>query len=212
MAGFVRYALAMGRGAKQEPTSDFDAVKEAGELDEILGDQPEEQSSDEYIRTLEAEIEGLNNLLNQTAERYKRAEAKRLELLEETERIKARLKNEADQRVARKVADVLVELVEVDDDLDRAIEAAQKMDHNPAVVDGVVLVQKSFDKKLEKLGVEVMHCLGNKFDPNLHEAVSMMSTDDPAQDGVILAVVRTGYTLKGEVLRAPRVAVGKLAS
>ena len=191
--------------------SEFDAVHAAEELDEAM--VPEVPvNTDEYIRTLEVEIEGLNNLIIQKETLLGRANARAEESLEEIERVKKRLKVDADQQVEKKVAKVINELLDVGDDLGRAIQAAQEMDHNPDVVKGIELVRQSFGKRLEKLGVTRIMALGAKFDPQWHDALSAVSVDDPAQDGVVLTVVQEGFVLNNKVLREARVVVGKLSS
>lgn len=201
----------MGWGrSKDDQSGDFDAVGAAEELDEALHDMPEKP--DEYIRTLETELEGVNNLLAQKEALLARAELRAQESLEEIERIKKRLMVEADQRVEKRVGEVINQLLDVGDDLARAIQSAREMDHNPAVVEGVVLVRQSFGKRLEQLGVTRMAALGVTFDPAIHEAVSMMPVQDPAQDNAVLAVAQEGYLHHGNVLRPARVVVGKLSS
>ncbi len=141
-----------------------------------------------------------------------RAEARADESLEEIERVKKRLDTDAKQQVAVKVAKVINELLDVGDDLGRAITAAQQMDHNPDVVKGIELVRQSFGKRLEKLGVTRIIALGYAFDPKWHNAVSAMPVEDPAQDGVVLNVVQEGFILNNRVLREAKVVVGKLSS
>lgn len=194
---------------KSDDTSDFDAVNAAEELDEVLG-QEEAPNADAYIQTLESEIEGLTNLLNQKEVLLARTEAREREHAEEVERIKKRLQTESNQVVEKRVADMLSELLDLGDDLGRAILAAREMKHNPAVVEGIELVRQSFGKRLVKLGVSRIMALGSPFDPNLHEAVSVLPVDDPAQDGVVMAVMNEGFILNDKVLRPARVAVGKL--
>lgn len=194
---------------KNDDTSDFDAVNAAEELDEVLG-QEVPPNADAYIQTLESEIEGLTNLLNQKDALLARAEVREREHAEEIERVKKRLQTESNQIVEKRVASMLNELLDLGDDLSRAILSAREMDHNPAVVEGIELVRQSFGKRLVKLGVSRMMALGSPFDPNLHEAVSVLPVDDPAQDGVVIAVMNEGFTMNDKVLRPARVAVGKL--
>jgi molecular chaperone GrpE len=196
---------------RSKPEGEFDAVHAAEELDEAM--VPEAPvNTDEYIRTLELEIEGINNLLIQKEMLLERATARADESLEEIERVKKRLEVDAAQQVEKKVAKVINELLDVGDDLGRAILAAQDMDHNPDVVKGIELVRQSFGKRLEKLGVTRIIALGNAFDPQWHDAVSAMPVDDPAQDGIVLNVVQEGFVLNDKVLREARVVVGKLSS
>ncbi len=149
-------------------------------------------------------------MLNQKEVLLARAEAREHEHNEEIERVKKRLHTEAKQVAEARVASMLNELLDLGDDLARAILSARELDHNPAVVDGIELVRQSFGKRLVKLGVSRMAALGAPFDPNVHEAVSMLPVDDPAQNGVVIAVMNEGYIMNDKVLRPARVAVGKL--
>lgn len=199
------------RDPKSEIPDGFDALSAARELDESLDAEAAPAASpEEYVNMLESEVEGLGNLLAQKDERLRRAEKRVEEQLEEVEKIKHRLALDAERSAEERVTKVLAEMLAVADDLERAIEAAKAMDHNPEVVRGVELVHKSLLTRFAKLGVEQEPCLGARFDPSRHEAVSMMPTDDPAQDGVIMAVAQEGYRYRGKLLRESRVVVGKL--
>ncbi len=196
---------------KRKNEGEFDAVHAAEELDEAVGTQ-DATTTEEYIRTLEIELEGMGNLLSQKEALLQRAEARVAEQEDEIERIKMRLQTEADQQVESRVAEVIDELLDVGDDLGRAIRSAQEMNHHESVIQGIEMVRQSFGKRLQKIGVTRMQTLGARFDPSLHDAVSMMPVTDPSQDGIILAVTREGYTLHGKLLREARVVVGKLSS
>jgi len=104
---------------------------------------------------------------------------------------------------------VLISLLEVVDNLDRAIDAAQGAATNDALLHGVELVRDQFLAKLDGFGVKRIASEGASFDPELHEAVSAVPTQDPTQDGLIVGVVRHGYRIADEVLRPALVAVAK---
>lgn len=192
-----------------ENTSDFDAVNAAEELDEVLG-QVEAPNSDVYIQTLESEIEGLTNVLNQKDALLARAQAREHEHNEEIERIKKRLHTEAKLAAETRVASMLDGLLDLGDDLARVILSAREIDHNPAVIEGIELVRQSFGKRLAKLGVNRIAALGAIFDPSLHEAMSIVPVGNPAQNGKVIAVINEGYIMNEKLLRPARVAVGKL--
>jgi molecular chaperone GrpE len=113
------------------------------------------------------------------------------------------------------LAGVVVGLLPVLDDLQRAIEAADNAndardDHPEASVDeaswleGVRLVAQKFAQTLQQLGMEEIHALGQPFDPNRHEAVG----GAPGPDGQVVHLLRRGYLLKGQVVRPAMVMVG----
>jgi molecular chaperone GrpE len=103
------------------------------------------------------------------------------------------------------------ELLPVVDNLERALHAAnagERGDGQPAehLADGVRLVHSELVAVLARNGVEAFDPRGEKFDPELHEALSMRS-EEGAEPGTVLDVVEKGYRLSGAVLRPARVVV-----
>jgi molecular chaperone GrpE len=79
----------------------------------------------------------------------------------------------------------------------------------PGLVQGLQMVQTQFMDALHKLGLEEVPGVGAPFDPNVHEALGVQPVSDPAQDGKVLMVHTAGYTVKGRVLQAAQVLIGK---
>ena len=120
------------------------------------------------------------------------------------------MQRESDLVLRRRTRKVLLAFVEVLDDLERALSAARAMDHNPEVVAGVELVQRRFLATLQGFGMSKQAAMGERFDPTLHDAVSMIPVSDPDQDGKVVAVTVDGYAMEeGELLRPAAVVVGK---
>ena len=103
------------------------------------------------------------------------------------------------------------ELLVVVDNLQRTIDAADSeapLRKNAALIEGVQATLRFLLGTLERFGVRPISALGERFDPNLHEAV--MAVDDPAQPPETVAqVVEQGYTIHGRLLRPARVVVSK---
>jgi molecular chaperone GrpE len=76
-------------------------------------------------------------------------------------------------------------------------------------VQGVEMVRRQFLQKLEGFGVKRIESDQQRFDPSLHEAISSVPAQSPAQDGIVVGTVRTGYRIGDEVLRPAAVAVAK---
>lgn len=187
----------------------FDALGAAAELDAILSaDEPAEKVEavgESYTDILESELAELNALVAERDKQLKAAD-------EEHEKSRARIESAAERKLEQRSRKILIEFVEVLDDLDRALAAARETDHNPAVIDGVELVRKSFLRTLGSFAVKHNPAMGEVFDPHVHDAVSMMSVTDPEQDGKVVAVVREGYLIGEEPLRPAGVVVGKRSS
>ena len=103
------------------------------------------------------------------------------------------------------------ELLPVVDNLERALEAASGDDEAVKPIhEGVELTLKNFLDVLGKFNVEVVDPNGEPFDPNLHQAMSMVENPDVEPNSVI-AVMQKGYTLNGRLLRPAMVMVSKAA-
>lgn len=135
--------------------------------------------------------------------------------LDEFEQAKVRIRRDMVREVERGKRVVLVELLEIVDNLDRAIAAARET--RPANVHealdnlarGIELVRDQFLAKLDAFGVARVPALGQPFDATRHEAVTIAPVDNPSQDGVVIAVVREGYAIADELLRPASVVVGR---
>jgi len=103
---------------------------------------------------------------------------------------------------------IINRLFPIVDNFDMALEAMEKAEDKAAVMDGIRLVQKEFHRVLEDNGVERIKTVGEMFDPNIHEAVTAVDTEEEP-DGRIVEEVRPGYTLNGRLLRAPQVIVAR---
>jgi molecular chaperone GrpE len=167
-----------------------------------------------YVEELEQRLADLGAQLQTITTEHRRS-------LEEFEGVKARLRREAAREAERSRRAVLAELLEVVDNLDRAIAASREPSASSAssstsgAVDGlargVELVRDQFLDKLEAFGVSRVPALGRPFDALRHEAVTTAPVQHPTQDGMVLAVVKEGYAIGDEVLRPASVVVGQHA-
>ena len=100
------------------------------------------------------------------------------------------------------------------DSLDKAVESVEQTeamdDTTQAIAEGVGLCQKMFVDVLEKEGVSVVDPVGEPFDPNLHQAMSMVENPDVEPNSVV-AVVQRGYTLNDRLVRPAMVMVSKVS-
>jgi molecular chaperone GrpE len=103
------------------------------------------------------------------------------------------------------------ELLPVVDNLERALEATAGQDEAvKPIAEGVELTLKSFLDALRKFNLEAVDPVGEPFDPNLHQAMSMVENAEVEPNSVI-AVMQKGYTLNGRLLRPAMVMVSKAA-
>jgi molecular chaperone GrpE len=103
----------------------------------------------------------------------------------------------------RAMASLVKELLPALDNLDRALEAAEA--HDPLLA-GVKLVHAELNAALARMGIEQFAPLGERFDPNEHEAMSQQPVEG-VESGRVAEVFQNGYRLKGAVIRPARVLV-----
>ena len=103
---------------------------------------------------------------------------------------------------------MIIEILPVLDNLDRALSAANAEDAK-TIVTGVEMVQRQFVNALENLGVSAINAKGETFDPALHDAAGTEKVDDPELDGKVINEMLKGWRTKDRVLRASQVIVGK---
>jgi molecular chaperone GrpE len=106
------------------------------------------------------------------------------------------------------------ELLPVADNLERALEAAAIAAIDDEIVkpiaEGVELTLKSFRDAMKKFNIEVVDPQGEPFDPQLHQAMSMVENNE-VEPNTVTAVMQKGYTLNGRLVRPAMVMVSKAA-
>jgi molecular chaperone GrpE len=151
------------------------------------------------------------------------ARKERDEYLELAQRTKADFENyrrrasrEASEAERRAKAGLARELVPVLDNLERALRAAQidpeateaRDGDGAGLAHGVLLVYRDLRATIERAGVETYDPVGEKFDPEWHEALSTRPAEG-AEAGTVVETVEKGYRLDGQVLRPARVVVSE---
>jgi molecular chaperone GrpE len=142
-----------------------------------------------------------------------KARSERAAYLDRAARIQAefdnyRKRNAREQQDYRDyaLADAIKTLLPILDSLDRALKTnAASLDEYRA---GIELIDKQFHDALAKLGVQPVPAQGESFDPNLHQAVQMVDTNEAADNHVIDELQR-GYKLKDRLLRPAMVRVAR---
>lgn len=165
-----------------------------------------ESAAEAGASDLEAKVESLEAELSEAKDQSLRVAAEMQNLRKRAER---------DVENAHKFGQekLINELLPVLDNLDRAIASVDQSEGEPAeevksILEGVELTRKSTLEALKKFSVEVVEPYGEPFDPNLHEAMTMVPSDTVEPNSVV-DVLQKGYVLNGRLLRAAMVVVSK---
>jgi molecular chaperone GrpE len=178
------------------------------EVENNAAEQLEEAKTGELIDDVEAEESAVIDAVDEQIEALK---ADVLRAHAETQN--ARRRAEQDVEKARKFAleKFVGELLPVADNLERAIAAGDSEDEGQkSVLEGVALTHKSLLDTLKKFKVEAIDPHGEPFDPQLHQAMSMVPNPD-AEPNTVLTVFQKGYTLNGRLVRPAMVVVSSAA-
>jgi molecular chaperone GrpE len=166
--------------------------------------QPLETEVDELRQTLEAQSARLDEVLRA----YSR-------LQQDKDDFRRRAEREKDRVLEIERGNVGLALLEAVDQLDltlQTIPPRTTCQDCQGVKHGVQLIREGLMRSVEQAGIARLKAVGTPFDPQRHEAVELISVDDPALDGQVVAETRAGYQQGERVLRPARVAVGKLSS
>jgi molecular chaperone GrpE len=155
-----------------------------------------------YVEQLEQQIAEKDKQIQEYLTKYRQASS-------EFEEMRLRLRREISKDIERTRREILSELLEVVDNLERAIEAAKRSPSADTLLQGVDMVRRQFLSKLESLGVKPIVSNDARFDPALHEAVTTVPAATADEDGMIVGVIRPGYSIGEDVLRPAAVAVAK---
>ncbi len=160
-------------------------------------------NEDNKERELNKKIEELENQNADLKDKYMRAMA-------EMENIRKRAAKEKIDTIKRANKDLLLSLLNFMDNFERAIKAGENNSdiQNSEYYKGIELIHKQFIDFIHDNGVEEIECLGGEFDPNLHEALTMVEIPDCEHEKII-EVYAKGYKLNDELLRTAKVIVGK---
>lgn len=127
------------------------------------------------------------------------------------ENFRKRMTAEVQAASGRGKAEVLLGVLPVLDDLERALQAAgldPEGDSEDGLAHGVLLVFRGLRETLVKNGIEPVDPTGEKFDPQAHEALSMLKADG-VESGVVVETMQKGYRLGEQLIRPARVVVAE---
>ena len=162
-------------------------------------------TDDNTYDVIETERPEVRSLAEELASERER----RLRLLAEFDNYRRRTRQEhavAEQKGKR---EILLALLDVMDDFNRAL--SQIGSQSDSVGKGLRLIRDRFNEVLRSNGVTAFESQGHPFDPMVHEAMSVIETDDEQASDVVYAEEQRGYLMNGELLRPARVSVLKFS-
>jgi len=180
----------------EQPDPIEDGALDGAGMEDSEGEDAAEPSADpseEEIRRLQEELSDANDRI--------------LRIAAEFDNYKKRTIREQTAARARAQGEVVTQLLEALDDLERVVGLEESDATVHDVVMGVHMVERKLQQELETLGTERVAWEGEVFDPNFHEAIGALPVPEDKEPGTIATVVQRGYRLGDTLLRAARVLV-----
>ena len=164
---------------------------------------------------LRKKLETTENLARQLEIQVADLEKRCATLQDDNLRLLAEMDN-ARKRTERRLANerraILVDfvkpLLDVADDLERAVRSADENNNTEAIAEGVKIVHQHLTQVLTRLGISPIETTGQLFDYNIHEALGHIPSEEHAENEIV-AEVSKGYLLNGELLRPSRVIIAR---
>ena len=191
-------------GHSDEPV---EAVENAAAAATGAPEKPEDPAPAAPKTTEQREIEALQRELAAAHEKLRQYSEAVDKVRQEFAASTARMEREQARLMDDKKLQVVTGLLDVSDTLHQALQGAG--DGGKAFVDGITIVCSDFDKALGSLGLERFDPTGATFDPEQHDALTMVPVTDDAHDGKVVQVVHAGARVGDKVLRPAKVVVGK---
>ncbi|HTY90796.1 MAG TPA: nucleotide exchange factor GrpE [Methanocella sp.] len=155
-------------------------------------EKTEESKADDELALAKKQVEEYKNLAM-----YLRADL---------ENYKKRVAREREDYVKSANEPLILDLLDVYENMERAVETARKS--NDSMAKGLEMIYANMKTVLEKHGLRPIKTVGEKFDPYLHEAI-LQEADDDHEDDTVLEEIQRGYTLNMKVIRCAKVKVSK---
>ena len=195
-----------GKTAEQEAPA-ADAVKDTETKESNAKDAGEAESA-EQSATPEASDAETEKLKKKYEDALAEQKDKYIRLYAEFDNYRKRTEKEKSQNFDFGAREVIEKLLPVVDNFERALGTVDPEDEDDAFTTGVRGIYKQLEKMFEDLDVKAIPAEGEKFDPNLHNAV-MTDTESDAEEDTITQDLMKGYTYKGQVVRHSMVKVKK---
>lgn len=180
-----------------ENVVDLADLNEGNESPEVEGDVELVDPNPELTAAV-AEMQQLQARLRAVSAAYR-------QLQEEVEATKERLARQAEFQRELQRGETVAKMFDPLDNLNRSIETVAE----PETKEGLRMVVHQFMVALEELGLEMLNPEGAAFDPNVHEALSVVPVQSADQDNMIIEVFSAGYRVGSRLLKPARVVIGK---
>lgn len=156
-----------------------------------------------------SEFDKLAKQLEEANQQVEKEKKEYLFLMAEFDNFRKRTVKEKSDIIRNAAENAMKGLLPIVDDFERALNAVKDSSDSESAKEGMTLIYNKLIKYLEQNGVKPIESTGADFDPEFHEAIAMVPTDDESLKGKVIDTPTKGYTINDKVLRYAKVAVGQ---
>jgi molecular chaperone GrpE len=191
---------------KKENTDNTENINEVN--NEQLQNEGQEQAQETEAAETQQETAAAPTAEEKLKDELAQANDKYLRLYAEFDNFRRRTIKEREEARKTEGKDIIVALLPVLDDFERAQRAMDKATEVAPVKEGVTLIQNKLKNILTQKGLKEMPSIGNAFDADLHEAITNIPAPTDDLKGKVMDEMEKGYTLNDKVIRFAKVVVG----
>jgi molecular chaperone GrpE len=179
-----------------ETVAENSVFEEQSSLEEEETDHSDNEDS---VTILKAQLEAAEQKAEENYQKFLRAQA-------DLDNVKRRTRKEKEDQAKYASLPLLEQILPALDNFERAIEASKGTQDIDSIIKGVEMVFRQMEQVFQKEGVEVIPSVGQPFDPNVHQAVMQVESDE-FESGTVVEELQKGYILKDKVIRPSMVKV-----
>ena len=187
---------------KAKATHKEDLEVKKGKTKSSAGKTNKKASSKSDRKTKPSKEKELQEKINEINDKY-------LRLYSDFDNYRKRTSKEKLDLSKTATSELMVDLLPVVDDFERAIKSSEEVDDCHAVKDGVELIYNKLSGILNRRGLKAIDAIGEEFDTDFHEAITYIPAPSDELKGKIVDEIEKGYSLNEKVIRYTKVVIGQ---
>lgn len=198
----------VSRQDEPKPSGDSFGSSDQTFVDEAMKTVDFADAADEHHRegtkensSFETQLEELRQEANDYQQKWLRAQA-------DFDNFRRRSRQEKEEFAKYASMQLIEQLLPIIDNFDRAIVSSKETKDIDSLTKGIEMINRQLEQVLANEGLQKMETVGKPFDPEFHQAVAQVESDD-FDEGIVVGELQTGYILKNKVLRPAMVQVSK---
>ncbi len=195
-------------GLEQENKADKTKQEEKGKTSEKKSSSKKAKSK-KTVKKSESKEKKLNKEIKELKEKNNELNNKFIRLYSEFDNFRKRSLKEKEDLRKTASKDVIISLLPVLDDFERAMNSLNETEKNDNTIDGIKLIYNKLMTALKNRGMEQIEAIGKEFDTDFHEAITQIPAPKKSMKGKVIDEIEKGYLLEGKVIRYSKVIIGK---